>query len=264
MKYAKLVRLGGELIPATEADYQDYEGFLRCPQCGEPVFLRKAHQRGTSLVPAAFIHHKAVEGDECELRISRYSTEHIAQQNAIAKGQRLNKLRVSMWRFLKFNAAMDLKRYSKMVTECKKYHFIAETVDYGLKCLSPEVNIQFTLDTIERMSQLLLDGDERIVATREDDKKVLDNFIKSRKRDWRLHTRIAKECCELFLSSTEMSELRYRLMCCFCNPQSMAMMWDDLLDLDRATEEWRSIFFSYLTLEVALLFLTVDWISLLE
>jgi hypothetical protein len=31
MKYATWGKLGGELIIADEADYDDYKGFLKCP-----------------------------------------------------------------------------------------------------------------------------------------------------------------------------------------------------------------------------------------
>jgi hypothetical protein len=59
MKYAILGKLGGEIIAADEADYDDYKSFLKCPNCKEPVFLRKSHPRNDIQIPSSFVHHKA-------------------------------------------------------------------------------------------------------------------------------------------------------------------------------------------------------------
>lgn len=260
MKYAKLIRLGGELIEASNADYSDYKGFLRCPECDEPVFLRKSHQRGNVPVPDAFVHHKAVpQVSACEMRVGKYDSVTVQQKRSQAHGQRIRKLQISLWKFLKQNLAVSLRGWEKYVHDVKRVPFLGEVVDYGKQVL--EGNQVFILeDTLSNVSELLRMQDERIGISPEME-KTITTFIKVRSRDWQLHSMVAKEALDLFLKSPTMAENRHRLCCCLCHPTVLQAM-PELLDLDAATEEWRSKFVAYITLQVVFVFLMVDWIGL--
>lgn len=120
MKYASLTRIGGELIAADDADYSDYFGFLKCPECYELVFLRKAFVRGDGVkVQASFVHHKAVpELSFCELRVGQYSQKDVEAKNSQAREQRLRSLRLHMWKYLKCSY-LNFFKYHELH---KKYH----------------------------------------------------------------------------------------------------------------------------------------------
>ena len=260
MRYANLVKLGGELVEASQSDYEDYKGFLRCPECGEPVFLRKAHKRGETSIPDAFIHHKAVpEISACEFRVGRYSPEDVAASRAKAKGQRLVKLTVSLWKFLKTTLSIDLKSWSSYVQDAKRIKFLGEVVQYGEEVL--ETNQSFILDnTFPRITELLAQRDEKIAISPQMRSRV-EKFLTARSRDWRLHCQISQEALELSLKSSAMKEIRHRLCCCLCHPKVLEAM-PELLDLDAATDEWRQKFVAYMTLQVTFVFLLVDWIGI--
>ena len=50
MKLAKAMRYGGELIEACDCDYSDFKALIPlCPNCSEPVFLRKGSDRKSKL-----------------------------------------------------------------------------------------------------------------------------------------------------------------------------------------------------------------------
>ncbi|GFE72125.1 hypothetical protein [Chroococcus sp. FPU101] len=260
MRYAKLVKLGGELIEAKVANYPDYHGFLRCPECGEPVFLRKTHQRGNIIIPDAFVHHKAVaEISVCELRVGQYDNENVIAQNAIARGQRLSQLKISLWKYLKTSLAFNFKHWSSYVADTKRVKMFQEIVQYGQEVI--KCNHDFIINsTLPRCSDLILSNDER-VAISPSMKKTIETFLKKRSRDWKLHIQITSEALDLFIDSPSMLEIRYRLCCCLCHPKILESM-PELLDLDASTDEWRQKFLAYLTLQIVFAFLLIDWISI--
>jgi hypothetical protein len=137
MEYATLIKAGGELIPANKANYQDYYGFLKCPECNEPVFLRQGHLRQGREIKASFVHHKAVpEISVCELRIGKYSQEDIETFATKAKKQRLQKLSISLWKYLKTNMSINFKSYEKVRNDTKHnptFKFLLDYADDYLK-----------------------------------------------------------------------------------------------------------------------------------
>ncbi|MBH8564444.1 hypothetical protein I8748_20035 [Nostoc sp. CENA67] len=262
MKYAILIKLGGEIIAADEADYDDYKGFLKCPNCKEPVFLRKSHLRNEIEIGSFFVHHKAMpEVSACELRVGRYSKQDVEIIAAKAKGQRLEKLKISLWKFLKNNLTINLKSWSTSASDVKRIKFLGEVVDYGMEIL--ENNVNFIIDnTLPRVETLFIEKDPKIAIIPEM-QPFFDAFLKQNKSNWRLHCKITREALELFLSSHSMKEIRYRLLCCLCHPKALESV-PELLDLDAETVEWREKFTAYLTLQVTFVFLTVDWINIFE
>lgn len=259
MDKAKLTKLGGEIVSACDADYDTYKGFLRCLECGEPVFLRKWHVRGDSIVPDAFVHFKAVkEVSACELRVGQYSKEDVEKLYSQARKQRLMKLQVSMWKYIKRNFAFDIKSCMGFISEVKQSEFLQELVKFAQESL--EGNVPFILDnTLPRMSELMAEGSPLIGVDpeREDQFKT---FLKENRRDWVLHAKITREALDLFLTSTAMSEIRYRFCCCFCHPSVLSVM-PDLMELDTETTEWKQKFITFLTLQICFVFLTIDWLK---
>ncbi|MBD6620152.1 hypothetical protein FNW02_31265 [Komarekiella sp. 'clone 1'] len=262
MKYATLGKLGGELIIADEADYNDYKGFLKCPNCKEPVFLRKSHIRNEIQIPSSFVHHKAVkEVSACELRVGRYTKQDVEIISAKAKGQRLDKLRISLWKYLKHNLTISLKSWSKSAEDVKKVKLLSEVVDYGKEIL--EGNVEFILDNTLPRTEILLSEKDPLIAITTEAKPFFDTFLKENKSNWKLHCKVAREALELFLSSQSMKEIRQRMLCCLCHPTALQSL-PELLDLDTETPEWKEKFTAYLTLQITFIFLTVDWIKIFD
>lgn len=99
MKIAKVARLQGEIIEASEAEYHNYYGMTLCLCCDEPVFLRKAHVSRGVKISAAFVHHEG-EKEQCKLRTSSISLSEIVSINNKSRNQRLFLLNQNCWRML--------------------------------------------------------------------------------------------------------------------------------------------------------------------
>jgi len=108
MRYASAMYFGGQLIGATEADYDSYKSLgLLCPHCKSPVFLQAVSQRqvGNTLVeiPPHFKHFKAKDAalvKECEARVAKYDAREIQRRAAQARNQRLRLLQRQFWSIL--------------------------------------------------------------------------------------------------------------------------------------------------------------------
>lgn len=274
--YAVLPRLGGELISAASADYEDYKGLLRCPECGEEVFLRAAHTRRGQEVSAAFVHRKAIaEVSVCELRVGRYGADEVEAQAGKARGQRIQSLRKKLWEYLEQNLSANLRIWRKCKKDCeKKYRgdatnsSMAEFVDFGYDALigNAEFMLSDRLDVLadllfRQVSGKLARGEARI-AISPHAQGLFQEFVGSHQRDWSLHVKIAREAFEVFLGY-RMDQLQRRLCYCLCHPSYLEAL-PELMDLDASTDEWRGKFVSYLTLQVTFVFLTTDWIKIFK
>ncbi|MEA5578701.1 hypothetical protein [Anabaena sp. UHCC 0451] len=262
MEYALLTKIGGELIEASKADYQDYYGFLKCPVCNEPVFLRKGHLRNGKEITASFVHHKAVpEISTCELRVGKYSQEDIEVFVAKAKKQRLQKLNISLWKYLKTNMAVSFRDYEKLRHKTRNYQLFADLLAYGDQCITNNID-SIVENLIPTIGEMIKNQDDNIGVIM----SMLDkfnSFVNDLKSDWLLHEKIAKESAELFLSP-QMKEIRYRALTVLCYPDNMNLMNKDLIELRMNTDEWIKIFTNYLTLQIALIFISINWIKLLS
>ncbi|BDA74432.1 hypothetical protein CAL7716_085980 [Calothrix sp. PCC 7716] len=106
MKYASSLLYGGMLVDAEKADYKDYARLLlRCPFCGEAVFLvagkhREEHARmapkskqivlvKASSVSPAFAHFPGIASQNCELRSAKINSSFIARCKTKSRNQRL-------------------------------------------------------------------------------------------------------------------------------------------------------------------------------
>jgi hypothetical protein len=105
VKYAKSL-LYGIIVDASACDYRDYANWqLRCPKCGEPVYLigaskRQEHARlapkskqivlvRSAEVTASFAHFKGLADDDCENFNSQISKNYIERFERVNREQRL-------------------------------------------------------------------------------------------------------------------------------------------------------------------------------
>ncbi|MGM3309686.1 hypothetical protein ACSQ6I_27510 [Anabaena sp. WFMT] len=261
MQYALLTKIGGELIEASKADYQDYYGFLKCPICNEPVFLRKSHLRDGREIKASFVHHKAVpEISTCELRIGKYSQEDIEAFASKAKKQRLQKLNISMWKYVKTNMAVIFKDYDKLKVQTKNVKSYQGLLVHADNCLTN--NIEFIVENLIPQIGKVINNKNADVGEIMGLLEKFNSFVNNLKSDWLLHEKIAKEATELFLSP-QMTEIRYRALMVLCYSKNVILINRDLVTLDMDTEEWQKLFTNYLTLQIALIFISINWIKLL-
>lgn len=109
MKLAASIRYGGELVSASEVDYEAYRHLgLICPHCNDPVFLAAAHERHlatgvTAKIPAQFRHFKASDPvlvKICSARVEQYDQKEIARRATVARNQRLKLLQRWFWNIM--------------------------------------------------------------------------------------------------------------------------------------------------------------------
>lgn len=262
MKYALLSSVGGEPIQAEEADYEHYKGFLKCPACGKPVFLRKEHNRRGRQICSAFIHHKAIpEVSICELRVGNYSKEDVESLSTKARGQRLARLRVSLWKYIKTNMAIDLSRWSHYKREIDNSAVGQTLVNYTEEFM--DINKDFVLqETLEKCQNIFINSHD-LIGIESGAQKFFEPFIEKNRYRWELHYKITKEMLDSFLKNPDFEMIRHRLYCCLCHPDLFWRM-PGLIDKDIRSEEFLETFGAYLTLEITFVFLTIDWIEIFK
>jgi hypothetical protein len=206
MKVASIVSLGGELISADDADYKDYDKILTCPNCHEAVFLRKKHIRKGIEVAASFVHHKKNSNASlCELRVNSYSSEFIKERNSIARNQRLTRLKISLWKYLKTSSYVDFNKFS----EASYYYrtnplhksmiiWVKETIKNNKKLIADEI---FKEGVAHQLNILI------------DNNLMNDHVMVSY---WNLHTKITKEVLEFLLSTSAEDALDKIIILFFC------------------------------------------------
>lgn len=262
MKYAKLVKLGGELIEAKDADYQDYYGILTCPECGEPVFLRKGHQRGETVFRAAFVHHRAIpEVSACEMRVGKYSQEYVARVAGEARNQRLRMLEESMWEYLNTSPSINYLNHSFATREAKTNSF-EKRVFKELEKLF--INDGILLKLLKKFSFEEFTSSLRWTGNNSVNDVALGKFLDTRQKDWTFHQRLAAEALEVFLGSILLKKVRHRWMACLCHRSTLADATPRFFSLELFSREWLELLFNYAASTTALAFLTVDWIEVLN
>ncbi len=105
MKLASSLYKGGELIDATEANYEcSRELGMICPFCKEAVFLAREHTRKNSNVRASWRHYKvSTQSTFCEERaLSVQGKEMLKQLQPEARGQRLKLFNRRFWDIYKY------------------------------------------------------------------------------------------------------------------------------------------------------------------
>lgn len=168
MRLASSLYKGGELVDATEANYEcSRELGMICPFCKEAVFLAREHTRKNSNVRASWRHYKvSTQSTFCEERaLSVQGKEMLKQLQSEARGQRLRLFNRRFWEIYKYDKGVppldtatrhifDDKTVNLLVKHCKdrwdipaimkiipgKIESIAKTVEKRDLALVPVLN----------------------------------------------------------------------------------------------------------------------------
>lgn len=133
MKLAESIRYGGQLIDASDCDYESYKKLgLLCPECKNPIFLRAKHERVVknkiALVEPSFCHFKAVDAAQvlrCENRVKNYNAKDIQKRAVSARNQRLKLLQRWFWTIF-INSNSGLLATAQTLNEPEGRFFIEE------------------------------------------------------------------------------------------------------------------------------------------
>jgi hypothetical protein len=256
MRYAKLIKFGGDLVDAADVTYADYYGGFQCPECNEAVFLRKESVRRGLAIRAAFVHHRALLGvSACENRVGLYSTDYVRKVAAKARNQRLNKLRTSIWNHVLSSDIGDFTDWRKIVKLVEASYLHNELAKLA------EITVQTNLDTI---LDDFFDVFERkffnmAVTIPEKDRSPIEKFVSNHKKDWRHHAKLSKEAMEFFIKSPQFKYLRKRLFCLLVYPKSFKQLHPRLQQWDVESPEWGKAFTESIALGVCMTFLLIDW-----
>lgn len=96
MKYASSIRYGGQLVEASDCDYDSYRKLgLLCPECKDPVFLRanttQIRQGKEVLIASHFAHFSGKDPAvvlACESRVKQYGTKELEKRASQSREQR--------------------------------------------------------------------------------------------------------------------------------------------------------------------------------
>jgi len=221
MKYAAMMRYGGELGDAAECDYEDWK-YLKplCPECGESVYLRieanRISKRGLPVyIPPHWSHFPAKDptlASGCESRVDQYSREEIQRRAAKATGQRLKLFQ--RWFFTMIKDLPITYSGDQSIGDFFEFHqYASSRSDYRECCNSlyeairpwlqdPEA-FQAVFDPwVEESNFGTIGGN---ITPTEAPALFLHISTLSSKLDRRLHKQICKEAC-FFLGSRQGSE----------------------------------------------------------
>lgn len=277
MKYAKLIKLGGELIPVDKADYSTYDGGLICPECGEDVFLRKSHTRTNQEVSAAFCHKRAIpEVSVCELRVGRYTQQDVERMAGEARDQRRRKLQVSLWKYLKTNRYLNLNLWEKNRTEWKRYSKINHWFTSQIETLINDAVVTFiSKDSQESIEKIVTNSIDELFLTKLELEvfvryynqfavELFNDFRLKRSSTWRLHTKISKEVA-IFLCQDINRNLIERILWSILDLE-LSDFGDENIHLLATWNKphWKDDFLFVLIRKIAFIVLTVDWIEIFD
>jgi hypothetical protein len=228
MQYASSLLYGGALVNSQGATYQDYSKLLlRCPFCGEPVFLSAAKHRAehARLAPktkrivlvkecdvvASFAHFPGTASDKCELRALGIKQADIKKSIVRGKNQRLKFFQKRFWKILQ--GEQDAKAFTIYQLAKKANPFLSEDnlVEIATE-LTEDVARRFKAhaDMKSFASKLLQEAARRphdlIVAKDQKERDEAMSWLLSLEFD--LHLQIVGEAIE-FLKTKSASRLLY-------------------------------------------------------
>lgn len=211
MKLAKAMRYGGELIDAIECDYSDFKRLIPlCPNCGEPVFLRKGGDRVSKLgkefiLPQHWSHFRSVSEEQkaaCEARVSGYTDADRQRIQSQARGQRLKLIQRWFWRAWT-EKNFNIRLYTSASLKSIMRPALLDEMFYyqGLK---------------DAIHERLKESDVSMVASAGDDNSEEIEGIKAELSalDIRLHRSITSEVLDFLYSRKNRSLWQDALYCC--------------------------------------------------
>lgn len=209
MQKAKAIYRAGEIVSATECDYNSAKILgLICPFCLEPVFLCEGSTRVTSkgkvfVVDKYFAHYQSSPKNwDCEQRAkTKAGREFLEKQKLASKGQRLELFNNYFWAMVRDSAGYPkapeplVRQYlnsTDLVSLVKKtQEFWIDNLEGTYKLL--EAFLNQSLEELAASNELL------VSQIRKDPKDGLARAIlRTRKQvvDKRLHRAIAYEACD--------------------------------------------------------------------
>jgi hypothetical protein len=119
---AKSMYFGGEIVAASECDYESYARLgLKCPFCDSAVFVRSSSFRKIKGVEkpigAYFAHFPSGYTDnwDCEARSrSKAGREHIERIKILARGQRLKVYNSKLWQLISADRNIKQQRITSI------------------------------------------------------------------------------------------------------------------------------------------------------
>lgn len=260
MKTAYSIKLQ-DTITANKAEYTDHNGFLLCESCWEPVFLRKAHTAGNRHVSSAFIHHKLSDHTtSCELRV-KLMHETLCKKHTLRRQQTIQKLQLSMWKYLKTNLVVDLTRWQKWLKESSEpKRAFYNLCDWCDELLNLEKDINW--DSFRTAHEMLRNGlEDHFIYGDFAELKALCQ--KTSDIYWYRQLQLAWDAYLLFTQSASMKELRRRYYGMVCHISMLKQHGLDDPFLLSGSVDSVTKFATYLIGYCQYMFLTTDWQKLL-
>jgi hypothetical protein len=228
MRYASSLLYGGMLVDAQNANYKDYSRLLlRCPFCGEPVFLvagkyRPEHARlnpkteqivlvkEANVVPA-FAHFPGVASEKCELRSRAIKQKDFSRAIARGRNQRLKFFQKRFWEIVSDGWEGE-KFYTIPDTIKKANPFLPQSeVDKVAKDLIEDISKRFKDNLAEvkdwagdLIAHAIENPNTAISYSNEEEKKIGISWLQSLEVD--LHVQIVREALD-FLCKKSASRL---------------------------------------------------------
>lgn len=228
MRYASSLLYGGMLVDCQGATYKDYSRLLlRCPFCGEPVFLvagkhRPEHARlapkseeivivRESTVAPAFAHFPGTASEKCELRSRGIKQRDFTRAIARGQNQRLKFFQKRFWEIV--SDGWEGERFYTLPGTIKKANpFLPQSeVDKVTRDLVEDISKRFK-DNINEVkdwagdliAHAIENPSTAISYSNEEEKKIGVNWLQSLEVD--LHVQIVREALD-FLCTRSASRL---------------------------------------------------------
>lgn len=241
------------IVKATESDYQDFYGYLICPECDDVLFLRKAHVRDGVEIKASFVHFTQNDlTTECKNRIKARKQENIRKSKYKSRQQQIKKLSLSLWKHLKTNKDVDLKYWDVYFKAAmyKKESFkkITDHLD-GLAN-------QLTID------DLWIAFDASLSSTKNfkgDTSKWLNSMCLA---DFYRHTNISWDLFNLLMFNRNFKDLRLRIYSVLLHPEHLEAV--GLIGGNINRPDFNQKVLAYIVSSFVLAVATVDWKKILE
>lgn len=165
MKFAAAMKYGGELVSATECDYDSFKQLVPlCPECKEPVYLRAGCDRISPKgkeykVPKHWSHFAGKSAEQiaaCESRVNGYTEKDRQRIAAQARGQRLKLLQRWFWKVVqesplvkKFYDGWEYEQYPELA------ELLANKFVNGTKKMQKEDLTQKVLSAINKHNEAI-------------------------------------------------------------------------------------------------------------
>lgn len=232
MRYASSLLYGGMLVDAIGASYQDYSRLLlRCPFCGEAVFLSAASHRSshTRIAPksnkvvtvkecdvaASFAHFPGVAASDCELKSAKIKQYDISRSIARSRNQRLKFFQNYFWSIVS-GRTEDMELYTVESVIKKANPFLSTSMVKNLAsnltndCVKRFRDYNRAKEDVKLLLQTAIAQPDKIVIADDSDKhREAVNWLLSVEID--LHAQVVYEAID-FLKTKSVSAILLKII----------------------------------------------------